>query len=305
MVVIGRDGKQAYRVINVTSTRHRVVPSWQTWMWGLGGKKGDKKKGAPFSTTCVYIDFDGKNLGPVSKTFDFKRFDGEMEVTSLPVYPLRFHPLRRADFSDTEWSELGLLSPEKRFTQKLINRGSKFLEVVGIKAMYYAGPTLGVRDDVESQVVIDFETAFSVDDKKQQEWKPNLEFLLGNPSRDDEDDDQDDDQEDNIACNAACCNEFVHDDTYVDLKMREAYINGLLPKTGGQHDQPSIVIIPQPISELGIGPEKNGYTIPDEERILMSYRVFGFVLRSRQWGKDSSHSHHFYPFTNITFAQHN
>jgi len=206
VVVIGRDGKQAYRVINVTSIRHRVVPPWKNWFWN----SGERKKKAPFSTTCVYIDFDGKNLGPVSKTFDFKQFDGEIEVTSLPVYPLRFHPLRRTDFSDTEWKELELLPPEKRYMQKLINRGSKFLEVVGTKAMYYAGPTLGIRDDVESQVVIDFETAFSVDDEKQQEWKPNLEVLLGNPGPQDQDDNSDDDQEDNTACNAACCNEFVH-----------------------------------------------------------------------------------------------
>jgi hypothetical protein len=282
VVVIGRDGKQAYRVINVTSTRHRVVPSWHTWFWN----SGDKKKKAPFSTTCVYIDFDGKNLGPVSKTFDFKRFDGEIEVTSLPVYPLRFHLLRRTDLSDTEWKELEQLPPEKRYTQRLINRGSKFLDVVGTKAMYYAGPTLGIRDDVESQVVIDFETAFSVDDKKQQEWKPNLEVLLGNPSPED----QDDNREDNIACTAACCNELVHDDTYVDLKTKEAYVNGLLPKTGSQNEQPSVVIIPQPLGELRTGPRKNDYAIPDDERIIMSYRVFGFVLRSRQWGKQSSSS---------------
>jgi hypothetical protein len=280
VVVIGRDGKQAYRVINVTSARHRVVPSWQTWFWN----SGDKKKKAPFSTTCVYIDFDGKNLGPVSKTFDFKRFDGEMDVTSLPVYPLRFHPLRRTDFSDTEWKEFELLPPEKRYMHQLISRGAKFLEVVGVKAMYYAGPTLGIRDDVESQVVIDFETAFSVDDKKQQEWKPNLEVLLGNPVPED----QEDDREDDIGCTSECCRyEYVHDDTYVDLKAREAYVNGLLPKTGGLNEQPSVAIIPQPLGELRNGPGKNDYSISDDERVIMSYRVFGFVLRSRQWGKQS------------------
>jgi hypothetical protein len=296
VVVIGRDGKQAYRVIDVTSTRHRVVPSWQTWFWN----SGDKKKSAPFSTTCVYIDFDGKNLGPVSKTFDFKRFDGEIDVTSLPVYPLRFHPLRRTDFSDTEWKELELVPPEKKYMHKLVNRGGKFLEVVGVKAMYYAGPTPGLHDDVESQVVVDFETAFSVDDKKQQEWKPNLEVLLGNPVPDD----PEDDQEVNICCTSDCCRgEHVHDDTYVDLKTREAYINGLLPKTGGLNVQPSVAIIPQSLGELRNGPGKNDYAIPDDERVIMSYRVFGFVLRSRQWGKQSSYQ--FYPYTNVGSSQHN
>ncbi|KAH9213339.1 hypothetical protein DL95DRAFT_367299 [Leptodontidium sp. 2 PMI_412] len=260
-VVIGRDGKQAYRA----------------WFWS----SGDKKKKPPFSTTCVYIDFDGTNLGPVSKVFEFKRFDGEIEVNSLPVYPLRFHPIRRAEFSDTDWKELETMPPEERYRKKLISRGSKFLDVVGIKAMYYAGPTLGIRDDVESQVVIDFETAFAVEDEKQQGWKPKLEVLLGNPSPEDPDETDDED----TPCNAACCNEFVHDDSYIDLKAREAYVNGLLPKTGSQSEQPSVVIIPQPLGELRNGPGKNDYAISDEERIIMSYRVFGFVLRSRQWAQ--------------------
>jgi len=281
LVVIGRDGKQAYRVVNVTTTHHRVVPSWETWFWNSGDNKG-KKKQAPFSTTCVYIDFDGVNLGPVSKTFEFKRFEGEMDITSLPVYPLRFHPLKKSDFSESEWNEVMLLPPKKRYMQKLINRGTKFLDVVGVKAMYYTGPTLGVRDDVESQVVIDFETAFSADDEKQQEWKPSLEVLLGNPVPEDTDDDQDTDPR----CSAACCRgELVHDDTYVDLKARSDYVNDLLPKTGGLNEQPSVAIIPQPLRELRNGPGKNDYAVTDDERVIMSYRVFGFILRSRQWGR--------------------
>ncbi len=88
-VVIGSDGKQAYRVVYVTSTPHRVVPFWQAWGWN----SGHKTKKPPFSITCVYIDFDGESLGPVSKTIDFKRFEVEVEITSLPIYPFRFHPL--------------------------------------------------------------------------------------------------------------------------------------------------------------------------------------------------------------------
>ena len=278
VVVISLDGKQVYRVVNVASTHHRVVSYLDIW------NPNNIKKKVPFSTTCIYIDFDGKNLGPVSKTFDFKRFEGEMDVTSLPVYPLRFHPLRRADSSKIESKDLGLLPLEEQHRQRLINRGGKFLEVVGIKPMYYAGPTLGIRDNVESQVVIDFESAFSVDDKKQQEWKPDLEVLLGNPAPEDGDDEEKSSED---ICYATCCmGEFVHDDTYVDLKTKTDYINSLLPKTGrGQNEQPSVAIIPQPLRELRNGLGKNDYAILDDERVIMSYRVFGFVLRSRQWGK--------------------
>lgn len=118
--------------------------------------------------TCAYIDFDGSSIGPVSKTINFKQFDGQVDITSLTVYPIRLHPLRKDDVSDTDWAELESLAPEKRYRQHLINRGTMFLKVLGITPMYYAGPTLGVRDDTESQVVIDFETAFSGDDGKKK-----------------------------------------------------------------------------------------------------------------------------------------
>lgn len=285
MEVIGRDGKQAYRVTYVTSPSHRVVPAWQTWVWG----SGDKKKKAPFSITCVYIDFDGHRVGPVSRSFDFRKFDGEMDVTSLPVYPLRLHPTTRKNFSESEWLNLNRCPPESRYRQKLINRGARFLEVAGIKPMYYAGPTLGIRDEVESQVVIDFETAFSIDNERQQAWKPNLEIMLGNsvpksPDKTDSDGEADDDDDD-IFCSADCCRgDIIWYDAHIDNLQRQDYVNGLLPKIGGPSEQPSIAIIPQPLGELRNGPEKNSYAISDDERVIMSYRVFGFVLRSRQWG---------------------
>jgi hypothetical protein len=286
MEVIGRGGKQAYRVIKVTSPRHRVVPVWQTWLLG----SGDKKKKALFSITCVHIDFDGYRIGPVSGRFDFKKFDGEIEVTALPVYPLRLHPMTRNNFSQAEWLELDSYPPESRYRRKLINRGTKFLEVAGVKPMYYAGPTLGIRDEVESQVVVDFETAFSADDERQQAWKPTLEIMLGNPDSKEPDsiDDTHQDQDEILGCRAACCrDDSVCNDAHIDDLQRETYVNGLLPKTGGPNEQPSVAIIPQPLEEMRNYSNKTSYAISDDERVIMSYRVFGFVLRSRQWGKYS------------------
>lgn len=286
MEVIGRDGKQAYRVVKVTSPRHRVVPAWQTWLWG----SGDKKKKALFSLTCVYIDFDGHRIGPVSDRFDFKKFDGETEVTSLPVYPLRLHSMTRNNFSEAEWLSLGSFSPESRYRQKLINRGAKFLEVAGVKSMFYAGPTLGVRDEVESQVVIDFETAFSVDNERQQAWKPNLEIMLGNPDSIEPSsiDDTQEDRDEVLGCRAACCrDDWICNDAHIDDLQRETYVNGLLPKTGGPNERPSVAIVPQPLGELRNHSDKTSYAISNDERVIMSYRVFGFVLRSRQWGNYS------------------
>lgn len=281
--VTGSDGRQAYRIIGVTSAKHRVVPYWERWSNNSGKNNSGKSQTPPFSIACVYIDFDGENVGPVPKVFEFKRFDGERDVTSLEVYPLRFHQAKRADFSDSEWKELEALPATERYRQKLKLRGSKFLEVAGVKHMYYAGPTVEAREEVESQVVIDFETAFSVEDPTQKLWKPELKTMIGIPEAEDGDQDGDQDAKDKD-CMATCCLlDNVHDDSYVDKKQREEYVNGLLPEADAVNEQPSIAIIPRPLKELRTSGGSS--LVSDEELTIMSYRVFGFVLRSRKWGK--------------------
>lgn len=273
--VIGSDGKQAYRIINITSTKHHTSPAWQQG-WQLPSTNKHHK--TSFNVTCVYIDFDGKYLGPVKRNFEFKSFEGEKDVNSLEVYPLRFHPLRKMDFTDAEWKEIDISQQQEWYRQKLIRRGTKFLEVAAVKHMEYAGPTLVVRDEVESQVVVDFETAFSAEG--QQVHKPQLGVLLGSPgSEDPEGEDTKD------SCRAACCrDEEVHDDGYVDQRETDEYIEGLLPKSPFLDKHPSLAITPQLMKELqaSVG---NGHMVSDDDLVIMSYRVFGFVLRSRKWGK--------------------
>jgi hypothetical protein len=279
MEVIGGDGKQAYRVISVTSAKHRVAADWERWNNNLSD---DRRKTSPFNITCIYIDFDGKNLGPVTKVFDFKRFDGEKDITLLEVYPLRFHPVKQSDFDDLTWTEAESLPTSQKYRRKLIRRGSMFLDVASVKHMYYAGPTLEVRDDVESQVVIDFETAFSVEDEVQKQWKPALQTLIGNPSPEEDDEKPSDDK-----CRGSCCQgDFVYDDSYIDKQQNTDYVNSLLPKATSSNEQPSVAILPRPLKELWPSSDKIP-SISDDELAIMSYRVFGFVLRSRKWGKSS------------------
>ncbi|KAL3488082.1 hypothetical protein BJX62DRAFT_253566 [Aspergillus germanicus] len=280
MEVISSNGKQVYRVVHVRSARHRVVPAWERYHDSAKNKEAK----APFSLTCVYIDFDGKSLGPVSTTFDFKRFDGQRDIISLDVYPFKFHPVRQAEFDEEDWPRIEPLSPLERTSflrQRLIERGKLFLKVAQVKHMYYAGPTLGVRDEVESQVVVDFETAFAVDDPKQQAWKPELEILLGDPGAEDEDG-----TEEGESCQAACCRrDIVHDDMYIDRKQRTEYIDSLLPKGEHNDQQPSIAILPRPLKELLRTSADKELSITPDELIIMSYRVFGFILRTRKWAQ--------------------
>ncbi|KAK5657447.1 hypothetical protein OQA88_3019 [Cercophora sp. LCS_1] len=110
----------------------------------------------PVTLHCVYIDFDGKCIGPVSRLFEITRFDGECDITSLGVYALCYAG--------------GALR------QRLIVRGRMFLEVAGVKHMHYKGLTLDMRDEVDSQVVIDFEEAFVA--HGNSEWRPQVKQLI-------------------------------------------------------------------------------------------------------------------------------
>lgn len=137
-----------------------------------------------------------------------------------------------------------------------------------------SGPTLDVRDEVESQVVVDFETAFSTEDRK--DWKPKLDLMMDN---------EDDESDDNRLCNAACCqDQNVHDDQYVDEGQEMEYVKHLFSDTPID-TQPSVAIVPRSLDEIHKDSDLEAQPlISNDDLIIMSYRVFGFVLRNRKWG---------------------
>ena len=144
--VVGQGGRQAYRILSVTSTCHKFVPPWQTWE---SRKKGqEESRGPSVALHCVHVDFDGKRLGPVSTKVEIGSFDGEKLVTSLPIYPLRFAEgpgAERRGHNDTGAT----------FRSKLISRGRVFVDAISVRPMYYKGLTLDTEDEIDSQVVID------------------------------------------------------------------------------------------------------------------------------------------------------
>jgi hypothetical protein len=250
--VIDQSRKQAYRVIGVTSVGHKVIPPWRNY------NKSTTDEETPVSLHCVFVDFDGRQLGPVSKTFHIARFEGEKHVTSLNVYPLRY-----AEASGNS---------KETFRQKLIARGTMFLDVAGVKHMHYNGLTLDTRDEVDSQVVIDFEEAFVA--KGNSDWRPTVEQLIGTSTGETIDDEP---------CAAECCrNENIHKDTDVETKRNRDYIASLIPEDRNKY--PSVAIYPRLLKDTR-SPDND---VIEDELVVMSYRVFGFVLRSRKWGKPPS-----------------
>ncbi|TEY79703.1 hypothetical protein BOTCAL_0042g00030 [Botryotinia calthae] len=173
---------QAHRVISVNSKKHRVKLS----RWIDGAKLAIDY--GPITVHCVCIDYDGKRLGPVLKRFTIQKYEGEQNVTSLPVYPLRFCK---------EMNREGLVA-----------RGKLFLETAGVKHMHCAGLTLDTRDEVDSQVMIDFEEALL----QQESWVPSIENLADNDPGFEAGNEEEDEH-----CSSICCgSEIRHNDPYID-----------------------------------------------------------------------------------------
>ncbi|KAI0834648.1 hypothetical protein F5Y06DRAFT_306691 [Hypoxylon sp. FL0890] len=255
---------QCYKVINVTSPRHKVTPRY---LYPFFRSKG--KGETAVTVHCVYIDFDGTFLGPVSKRFDIPRYEGQKDVKSLPVYPL------------------SLVKNNGTIRQSLMERGDKFLKVLRVGHMHYNGLTLESRDEVDSQVVVDFAEALANRDDRKTSWKPEVQPRAEpekkpkekeQTSRDNDGDS--DDENDPEGCDAECCKgENVHDDNYVDQKQYEQFLSNLLADTDEEEN-------PAPLAVLSrIWRQDKAISVTDDDKVIMSHRVFAFVLRSRSWAK--------------------
>ncbi|KAI1458496.1 hypothetical protein F4805DRAFT_456837 [Annulohypoxylon moriforme] len=267
VVEFGDKYMQCYKVVNVTSPKHNVTPRY---FYSFFPSKG--KGETVVSVHCVYVDFDGSVLGPVSKRFDIARYKGLKEITSLPVYPL---------------------SHSKNSTsirQNLIDRGNKFLKVLQVGHMHYNGLTLESRDEVDSQVVVDFTEALAHrEDRRNAGWKPKVqlrsEMIHENDNESNDrsstvDPDENGGSDNEGGCTAECCeDDFVYDDNYVDQKQNEEFLSKLLGDTDEDENPAPLAVMARNFSRDRIT------SITDDDKVIMTYRVFGFVLRSRSWAK--------------------
>ncbi|KAK4079966.1 hypothetical protein Trihar35433_1071 [Trichoderma harzianum] len=263
--VVAQGRRQAYRVISITSTGHKVTPPWRAW------RKDESEPAAHITLFCVYIDFDGKQLGPVSKSFVISKFDGEKAITSLEVYPIRFADSPTSNYQSRDDSAKE--DSKATFQQELIDRGKMFIDVASVKHMHYNGFTLEARDEVDSQVMVDFAEAFAA--TQSSGWQPEIESLIGKDLGGSSSSEEE-------SCSAACCaGEYIYNDNYVDKTRNENYIASLMPGPDEPNDEPSVAIYPRSLKEITAS--KNSLT--NDDLVIMSYRVFGFVLRSRKWAK--------------------
>jgi hypothetical protein len=277
--VISKDRNQVYRVIRITRTRHQVKR--RTEMGGLDSWKDDGNAvfdNDPIFIDCIHLDFDGKSMGPVPSLFAIPRYDGEKEVTSLPIFPLTY--------------------VEDGLVQKLTERGKTFCAVASTKHMHYTGLALETRDDIDSQVVVDFEEAID----RHPRWRPGIASIL----EDGEDDLPylvDDNTRKLLAetrksvskgCISACCfDEVTMHEEFIDDQEQEDYIES-------QHNAASPRKLPITLLPFNFRDVVGSDTLSDDEYLIMSDRVFGFVLQSRKWRMCPSSPH---PLNDIIYIK--
>jgi hypothetical protein len=125
-----------------------------------------------FSVGCYYIDYDGEGFCVVKKTVRIEQFSGEMPVSALPVYPMRFC---------RDW---------KGRLNHAIKTGDSLLEFMRAKHCSYNGWTLtrspsgepttdvlGVvqqPEHINSEVMVDFGEAFQA----CPAWRPHRAKLV-------------------------------------------------------------------------------------------------------------------------------
>lgn len=255
--VIEQSEKQVYVVLRVQVPNHKVEEPWERWNRqadsdsdsdSSSDEEDPEESESPFTIHCAHIDFDGKSFGPISKRFKIFPFGELKSIRSLPIYPFRF-------------------AKESNTRQSFIERGQMLLSVAKFKPMYYMGVTLDKRDEIDSQVVIDFNEALA-DEERRKAWEPTIRPVsTGRPTQ-------------GKICMAFCCiGEAIYDGLEEDSKMTEDYIKSMIPDTSLR--APSLVLSPRSLEDT----LSSTAELTDTELLIMTNRVFGFVLRSRKWGK--------------------
>jgi uncharacterized iron-regulated protein len=77
------------------------------------------KRGSEIS--CRYLTYDGKCFGEAITTTWISEFHGVMKATSLEVYPLQYRVMKQ------------------RIVEELIERGRKFVSLIGTRCHTYKG----------------------------------------------------------------------------------------------------------------------------------------------------------------------
>ena len=214
------------------------------------------EQSSDFSINAYQMDFDGIKLGPVRHSFSIQKYDGLRDITSLPVYPLRFAKDRES------------------VRKTLQSNGHTFNDLARGGYVQYRGMNLHEAEDIESQVIVDFNAALWDSQDKISSWDFKIEFGIRPPAGANK-------AEVTMVsaggCTKAnCCeNDFIFNDLSIDDRRMEDFIT----------EKP---LLTTDIRYLNDDVKQ----IPEEDFILFPHRLFAFVLKDRKWGKPANSIDH-------------
>ena len=161
-VVTSQKPFNAYRILCVTGGRPFLSPPREE-----KGEDGTKhwltpyripEKSSDFTVTCYQIDFDGFKFGSVLHEFSVQRYDDLRNITTLSIYLLRF-VRDRNDIKST-----------------LERNGETFLNLSKGGHVQCHGLNLHEAEEIDIQVIVDFNAALWDSQDKDANWRFKIEF---------------------------------------------------------------------------------------------------------------------------------
>lgn len=157
----GRMYQRAWTVVSVSGGRMNLEDHFQQMDLG-GGRVRFKPRPQAFEVMCYYVDFDGERYAPYGFNFSIRHFEGEKDITSLPIFP---------------WS---YMADGGKLKEDLISRGKSLVDILqgGPKHLHYLGSTIDIdpvgtnvptdhfdwgerrRRHVDGEVIIDFKETY-------------------------------------------------------------------------------------------------------------------------------------------------
>lgn len=234
----------------------------------ISAEYDDEEKWTDAIVWCYYIDYNGKSFGAVEKDFDITYFDGERDIRSLDVYPIRF------------------AENHERVRKDLKEQGEKFQTYLACKHLYYNGSTITwspkgqrIKDSkgseirhpeyIDSNVIVDFVEAFQTNPG----WRTDHKI----PRKDE-------------AFDQARTDNFLikqwsdRDRRKLDSEVAEIvqWKDDVGMRLRNEHIENDEFLIGCRAEE-GNEKEKKKQVLRDEDLILLPRRLFAYVLRDRKF----------------------
>ena len=252
--------QELWRITSTIAGRPHLEESAENF-----GTMGHKARVNAFMVSAYWVDFNAHKFVIRSFAILILPFEGERDITSLPIYPLRYAP--KAD----------------ELKSKCKARGEAFCEFSTFKYRYYTGKTLTCAPDgfhssqqgylkhaeiVDSQVVVDFSEALFA----RPGWRISGTAIEPNPADAPGELSEDyptaywKDSDRKVLTEEI--DDEIYGDEHIEAKLFETFVESDILLRNEEQTYPTGTSF-----------------LKEDHLILLPNRVFGFLMKNRKWGK--------------------